>query len=308
MSNGVLFFPATPFTREDVLDVDVLARHIEQGIEAGAGGVFVACGTGEFHALSRSETRVAVETAVAVAAGRVEVFAGVGGSRDQAREFNEIAATAGADGILVLPPYLVESPPLGLVRYVAEVLDASPLPGIVYQRGNARFDVPSARALAQLDRVIGFKDGTGQIAAVGAILEAMKDATDKPLRFFNGTPTAELRQFEYRDIGIDLYSSAVFAFVPEIATAFHDAYTANDRDRAEQLLESFYRPFAALRDKVEGYAVALVKAGMAIRGIDPGGVRAPLVDVSEAHTVELRTIIDRGLREVEQLDVAVSAG
>ena len=46
---GVLFFPVTPFAADGSLDEERLARHIETGVTAGAGGVFVACGTGEFH-------------------------------------------------------------------------------------------------------------------------------------------------------------------------------------------------------------------------------------------------------------------
>ena len=49
---GVLFFPVTPFATDGSLDEERLAQHIENGVAAGAGGVFVACGTGEFHALA----------------------------------------------------------------------------------------------------------------------------------------------------------------------------------------------------------------------------------------------------------------
>ena len=54
---GVLFFPVTPFATDGSLDEAQLARHIESGVAAGAGGVFVACGTGEFHALTPEEYR-----------------------------------------------------------------------------------------------------------------------------------------------------------------------------------------------------------------------------------------------------------
>ena len=52
---GVLFFPVTPFTADGSLDEERLAQHIDSGVAAGAGGVFVACGTGEFHALTPGE-------------------------------------------------------------------------------------------------------------------------------------------------------------------------------------------------------------------------------------------------------------
>lgn len=76
---GVLFFPVTPFTADGALDEERLARHIESGVTAGAGGVFVACGTGEFHALTPEEIERATRVAVEVAGGRVPVLAAAGG-------------------------------------------------------------------------------------------------------------------------------------------------------------------------------------------------------------------------------------
>ncbi|MDF2442368.1 MAG: 5-dehydro-4-deoxyglucarate dehydratase [Subtercola sp.] len=301
MLDGLLFFPVTPFTENGEVDAGRLADHIDDGILAGAGAVFVACGTGEFHAMDLRDFETTVRAAVEVTGGRVDVVAGVGGAQPFAKEFTRIAAGSGADGTLVLPPYLVNSPGRGLVRYVDSVVSASPLPAVVYQRNNAVFDVESARELAQLDQIIGFKDGTGDLAAVAAIREAMLDATDRKLRFFNGTPTAELNQFAYRDIGVDLYSSAVFAFAPEIALAFFRAYTGRDEASAELLLDRFYRPFAQLRDQVEGYAISLIKAGLAIRGKNPGSVRAPLVDVSPDHIAQLHLLIDEGMRAVDEI-------
>ncbi len=54
--------------------------------------------------------------------------------------------------------------------------------------------------------------------------------------YFNGLPTAEQTQLAYRGIGISLYSSAVFCFVPEIALAFHRALGTGDDTIAHRLL------------------------------------------------------------------------
>ena len=83
--DGVLFFPVTPMTESGDVDLDALARHIASGVEAGPGGVFIACGTGEFHALENNEFGAVVRTAVDVVAGRVPVYAGAGGSVAQAK-------------------------------------------------------------------------------------------------------------------------------------------------------------------------------------------------------------------------------
>src|SRR6476659_5154585 len=139
MLDGVLFFPVTPFTESGEVDLAKLAEHVAKGVDAGPGGVFVACGTGEFHALETEEFGRVVRTAVEVVAGRVPVYAGAGGSVAQAKLFAKAAEEAEADGLLLLPPYLVEMPQAGLVAYTCEVASVADMPVIVYNRNNARY-------------------------------------------------------------------------------------------------------------------------------------------------------------------------
>lgn len=295
--DGVLFFPVTPFTESGDVDTERLAQHVAKGVDAGPGGVFIACGTGEFHALDAPELRTIVRTAVDVIGGRTPVYAGAGGSIAQATAFAEAAADAGADGLLLLPPYLVEMPQAGLVAYTRTVTDATDLPVIVYNRNNARYTEASAVEVAQLDKVTGFKDGTGDLDQVARIVRAVTDAlapTGKPFQFFNGLPTAEVSQQAYRAIGVTLYSSATFAFAPELALAFYEALETGNEPLTAALLREFFHPLVRLRDTVPGYAVSLIKAGVTLEGIDAGAVRPPLIMPSADDIAELRAIIASG--------------
>ncbi|MCC8244562.1 5-dehydro-4-deoxyglucarate dehydratase [Saccharothrix luteola] len=292
--DGVLFFPVTPFDADGALAEDVLAEHVERGVAAGAGGVFIACGTGEFHALEPSEVERAVAVAVEATAGRVPVFAGVGGPLPTAKRIARAAERVGADGLLLLPPYLVTNPPKGLVRYVTEVAGASGLALIVYQRNNAIFTPETAVEVASLPTVVGFKDGLGDIDLLHRIVLAVRSAVDKPFQFFNGLPTAELTVPAYRGIGVDLYSSAVFCFAPEISLGFYHAVRDGDDALVNRYLVEFYKPLVELRDKVPGYAVSLVKAAVRATGLDVGGVRAPLLDPTPEHVAELEKVVAAG--------------
>jgi 5-dehydro-4-deoxyglucarate dehydratase len=279
------------------VDTDRLAQHVANGVDAGPGGVFIACGTGEFHALDAPELRTIVRTAVDVVGGRIPVYAGAGGSIAQATGFAEAAADAGADGLLLLPPYLVEMPQAGLVAYTRTVTEATDLPVIVYNRNNARYTEASAVQVAQLDKVVGFKDGTGDLDQVARIVRAVTDAlapTGKPFQFFNGLPTAEVSQQAYRAIGVTLYSSATFAFAPELALAFYEALESGNEPLTAALLREFFHPLVRLRDTVPGYAVSLIKAGVTLEGIDAGAVRPPLIMPSADDIAELRAIIAAG--------------
>jgi 5-dehydro-4-deoxyglucarate dehydratase len=302
MLDGVLFFPVTPFTPTGAVDTARLAEHVRQGMDASPGGVFAACGTGEFHALDVAEHEEVVRTAVEVVAGAVPVYAGAGGPLPIARQFAEGARRAGADGLLLMPPYLVKAPADGLVAYTHGVVKDAGLPVIVYNRANAKFDVAAAVKVAKMPGVVGFKDGVGDLDVLSRIVTRVRAALEpeaKEFQFFNGLPTAEATVLAYRGIGVDLYSSAVFGFAPEISQAFYHAVVKGDNELTHRLLADFFHPLIELRDEVPGYAVSLIKAAIRLRGLDVGPVRPPLVDLTPQHEERLARIVRDGLALVE---------
>jgi 5-dehydro-4-deoxyglucarate dehydratase len=305
--DGVLFFPVTPFDAEGRVDRDVLVEHLETRLPFGPGGVFPACGTGEFHALSAGEAIEVVRTGVDVVAGRVPVIAGAGGPLGHAVELARGAADAGADGLLLLPPYLVSGTTDGLVAWVEAVAAASDLPVIVYHRDTARYTADAVTRLAANPKVVGFKDGTGDIGLAQEIVLAAEDAARDDWAFFNGLLTAELSQGAYRGIGIPLYSSAAFAMIPELASLHYRAYVDGDEPTRMSLLRELYAPLVRLRDETPGFGVSLIKAGLRLRGLPVGSVRPPLVDPTAEQESRLRAILDRGLELVDELTPAEAA-
>ncbi|MCP2635941.1 5-dehydro-4-deoxyglucarate dehydratase [Microbacterium sp. HD4P20] len=292
--DGILFFPVTPFDADDRVDEGLLRTHISTTLEHSPGGVFPACGTGEFHALSAGEVARVVRIATETVGGRVPVVAGTGGPLGHATAVAKTAADAGADALLVLPPYLVGGPQPGLVAYVEAVAAASDLPVVIYHRGNAQYSVDSVRRLARNPKVVGFKDGVGDVGLAQQIVRAVAEEGREDFAFFNGLLTAELTQGAYRGIGIPLYSSAAFAMVPEVANAYYRAYVAGDEARRTALLDGFYSPLVRLRDETPGFGVSLIKAGLRLGGLPVGSVRAPLVDPSPEQEARLAGILEAG--------------
>ena len=303
--DGVLFFPVTPFGAAGEVDLDVLAEHVDSRLAYAPGAVFPACGTGEFHALSAREAIDVVRSTAEVVAGRMPVIAGAGGGIGHAIELARGAASAGADGLLLLPPYLVSGTTDGLIAWVEAVAAASDLPVIVYHRGTARYTPDAITRLAENPKVVGFKDGTGDIGLAQEIVLAAA-ATGRALQFFNGLLTAELSQGAYRGIGIPLYSSAAFAMIPELAALHYRAYTDGDEATRMTLLREFYTPLVRLRDETPGFGVSLIKAGLRVRGLDVGSVRPPLVDPTPDQESRLAAILDSGLALAERLSTAVA--
>lgn len=285
--SGLLSFPVTPFDAEDRFNPTAFSAHLEWLSPHKIAGSIVAGGTGELFSLTPAEVLEVVRTARASQPGK-PVIAGCGYGTRMAVEMAQAIEEAGGDGILLLPHYLIGAPQKGIAERIRAVCNATSMGVIVYNRGQA---VVSAETLAQLadecPNLIGFKDGTGDIDTVRRITIGNGDR----LAYIGGMPTHELFAQAMRGAGVDTYSSAVFNFVPETALDFFAAFQAHDDARCEAMLRDFYYPFAKVRDRMTGYAVSAIKAGVALRGFDTGPVRAPLTDLTEEEQEMLRNVI-----------------
>lgn len=304
MNDGVLSFPLTPFTDSGELDPTAFRTYFRSQLDAGPAAVFVACGTGEFFSLALDEYSEIVRIAVEETHGRMPVVAGVGYGWVIATRYAERAAEAGVDAVLLMPHYLVKAPMEGLVEQVRRVAEASPLPLIVYQRDYVLFDAASVALLATMPKVIGLKDGHGDLDR----LQRIRLAAPEDFLFFNGVATAEMQARAYSSIGIPAYSSAVHAFAPEISRAFRTALFAGDQARVDEFLRGFYQPFSELRDRRAGYAVSLVKAAARLRGLPVGPVRAPLTDPAADELTTLKALLATGLDMVSGETVRTPEG
>jgi 5-dehydro-4-deoxyglucarate dehydratase len=187
-----------------------------------------------------------------------------------------------------MPPYLAAGPAEGFAAYVRAI--AAELPVVIYQRGSVVLSPEQVVELARVPGVVGLKDGLGDIDRMQRTVLAVRGEIGPDFMFFNGLPTAELTMGAYRGIGVDLYSSAVFAFAPEIATAF----LRGPDEVSRRLLTEFYEPLVRLRARVPGYAVSLVKAGVRLTGLDVGTVRPPLVEPAAEDLAELESLVKHG--------------
>jgi 5-dehydro-4-deoxyglucarate dehydratase len=287
---GMLAFPLTDFDAGDSYDRKASAARLEwlSGYQPSA--LFMAGGAGEFFSLTPGEYGMVIATAVAVCGGRTPVIAAAGYGTRTAIEYACDAERRGADGLLLLPPYLTEGSQAGLRAHIAAVCRSTRLGVIVYNRANCRLAPDAVARLAdECGNLIGFKDGVGDIEQLTAVRNALGDR----LIFINGMPTAETYARLFRGIGIPAYSSAVFNFIPRTALDFHRALNSGDEDTIERLLKDFFVPYVRIRDRGAGYAVSIVKAGAAIVGRSAGSVRPPLSDCTPEEVAELGALIER---------------
>lgn len=288
LGSGLLSFPVTHFDDDGKFAPDSYARHIEWLSGFDAPVLFAAGGTGEFFSLSPEEIAPVVRAAKE-SAGKTAIISGCGYGTELAIGIARSAEKAGADGILLLPHYLIDAPQEGLYAHARAVCDAVGIGVMIYNRDNSQYDVDTvARLCDDCANLVGFKDGSGDIGKMRQITARIGDR----LTYLGGMPTAELFAEAYLGVGFTTYSSAVFNFVPALAMRFYNALCEGERATCEQILNNFFYPFMELRSRRKGYAVSAVKAGVRLAGFDAGRVRPPLSDLSAAEEEILRQIIE----------------
>jgi 5-dehydro-4-deoxyglucarate dehydratase len=288
LSSGLLSFPVTDFDAAGDFHPGNYARRLEWLLPYGATVLFAAGGTGEFFSLTAQDYTAVVRTAVATCRGRLPLVAGTGGPTRQAIALAREAEALGAAGVLLLPHYLTEAGQEGLAAHVAAVCAAVKCGVIIYNRGACRLQADTLAQLAErCPNLIGFKDGIGDIELMVTIRRKLGDR----LAYLGGLPTAEVYAAAYQALGVPVYSSAVFNFIPKTAMDFYRALAAGDQAVQNGLLDRFFLPYLALRNRRPGYAVSIVKAGARIVGRDAGPVRPPLVELTADESDRLAALI-----------------
>lgn len=292
ISEGLLSFPLTDFDANGDFNARGYASRLEWLAPYGASALFAAGGTGEFFSLEPGEYSDVIRTAVDTCRGKVPIIAGAGGSTRQAIAYAQEAERLGAHGILLMPHYLTEASQAGVAAHVEAVCKSVKFGVIVYNRSVCRLEADHMEALAdRCPNLIGYKDGLGEIERMVAIRRRMGDR----YAYLGGLPTAEVYAAAYRALGVPVYSSAAFNFVPATAMRFYKAISSGDEATVNELLDKFFLPYVQLRNRGAGYAVSIVKAGATLVGHSAGPVRPPLTEL----TAEEREILAGLIKSVE---------
>ncbi|MFD1559927.1 5-dehydro-4-deoxyglucarate dehydratase [Paraburkholderia silviterrae] len=291
VSDGLLSFPVTDFDAEGNFRAGTYAERLEWLAPYGASALFAAGGTGEFFSLTKSEYSQVIKTATETCKGKVPILAGAGGPTRVAIEYAQEAERNGAQGILLMPHYLTEASQEGIAAHVEQVCKAVPRMGvIVYNRANSKLGADMLELLAQrCENLIGFKDGVGDIESMVTIRRRLGER----FSYLGGLPTAEVYAAAYKALGVPVYSSAVFNFIPKTAMDFYRAIAADDHATVGKLIDEFFLPYLKIRNRRAGYAVSIVKGGAKLVGHDAGPVRAPLTDLNEEEMAQLDALIKK---------------
>ena len=289
LESGLLSFPLTDFDSELHFAPKPYAARLEWLMPYGASALFAAGGTGEFFSIEPDEYSDVMKVAVDTCRGRMPIIGGAGGGTTLAVKYAQEAERVGAQGLLLLPHYLTEATQEGLVAHAQAVCRSVKFGVIIYNRGAARYAPDTVAKIAETcPNMIGYKDGTGDIEHFVSVRRAIGDR----VAYLGGLPTAEVFAGAYKAMGCPVYSSAVFNFIPKTAIEFYNAHAAGDTKTVDRLIDKFFLPYIAIRNRGQGYAVSIVKAGATIVGHTAGPVRPPLSELKPGEYEELKKLIE----------------
>jgi 4-hydroxy-tetrahydrodipicolinate synthase len=277
----------TPFHETGELDGTALEWLCHRQIEDGASAL-VVCGTSaEAPTLSRAEHDTIVRIAVGTSRLRIPVIADASSnSTRQAIELAKDAEAAGADAILSVVPYYNKPTQAGMYAHFRAIVEATGLPVILY-------DVPSRTVcgladdtvarLAELPRVIGLKDATGDL---GRPLR-LRALLGSEFRLLSGDDATALAFFAHGGDGCISMTSNV---APGLCRAMYAAWTEGEIARAQQLAAVLVRLTAALSR--ESHPVP-VKYALSVMNLISPRVRLPLVELQSGTKADIEKVLVR---------------
>jgi 5-dehydro-4-deoxyglucarate dehydratase len=264
-----------------------LARNVDEMASHPFCGLVAAGGTGEVYSLTPEEIEQVVRVTVETVNGRMPVIAGTGFNAPIGADIAKRVAKAGAECILVLPPYYSNAPFEGLIQYYAAIGAATALPLMVYSRDWAVFTPGMVARLAEHVPTLAFwKDGQGDARKYQRIMQSVGDR----LAWLGGL--GDDCEPPYFAIGVQAYTSSISNIAPKVSLALAEAGMAGDFKRLEGLMAKYVHPLYTFRERAKGYEVSAMKAAMEILGMPAGPVRPPLTNCTERDIADLRILLN----------------
>ncbi len=284
---GVFGFPITPMKPDQSIDYDGLAKLVDWMTQYPFCAQVTVGGTGEIYSLTAAEAIECVRVSVDATAKRMPVVAGVGYSAPIGVEMAKGMAKAGADALLIMPPYYTNAPTEGLFRYYETIAGSVDIPVSIYSRDWAVFTPDMVSRLAdRIPNLSFWKDGQGDTRKFQRIMGAVGDR----LAWIGGI--GDDCAAGYFGIGVQAYTSSISNIAPKLSLAIADAGMRREMDKLAAILKKYVHPLYALRDKTRGYEVTVMKKMMEMMGKPGGPSRPPLVDVKPEEIPEIQKLIE----------------
>ena len=265
----------TPFQNGE-LDLDTLKKLVEWHISEGSHGLVPVGTTGESPTLSHEEHDTVIEVVVKAAAGRIPVIAGAGSNNtSEAIRLLQSAEKSGADAGLVVTPYYNKPTQRGLLAHYKALHDCCEMPIVIYNiPGRSIIDMTpeTMGELAQLPRIVGVKDATGDVTRVSD----QRETCGEDFIQLSGEDGSALGFNAHGGVGCISVTANV---APRLCSEFQEATLAGDYAKALKLQDRLMPLHRAIF--VEPGLVG-AKYGMSKLGLCSEEVRSPLTGLLDS--------------------------
>ncbi|MBR7163346.1 MAG: 4-hydroxy-tetrahydrodipicolinate synthase [Clostridia bacterium] len=275
----------TPFNGNGV-DFDALGKLIDFQIENKTDALIICGTTGEASTMPDSEHLSVIGFAVERVNGRIPVIAGTG-SNDTAHgiELAKNAEKLGVDGLLLVTPYYNKASQKGLVLHYKAIANAVNIPIILYNvpsRTGLKIDIASAKELAKVENIVGFKEASGDMSY------AVQLAAECPeLAIYSGND----------DLNVPIMSLGGKGCISVLANVMpketHDMcakYLEGDTEGALKLQLELLDLIKALFIEVNPIPA---KTALNLMGMNVGNLRLPLCDMTESNLATLKQVLKK---------------
>lgn len=276
----------TPFKDDLTIDwagVEKLASHLQS---TGHDGIVVNGTTGEAPTTSDDEKVEIIKVVKKATGSKLKIVAGAGNNETtHSVEQAEMAAKAGADGLLVVTPYYNKPPQAGIEAHFRAIADSTDLPVMMYDipgRTGMAIEPDTLCRLAEHKKIVALKDAKGDVASTSWVIKR------SGIPVYSGDDILNLPLLAVGAVGfVSVCGHTVGARLREML----ENWFAGDSQGAlaihQELLPIYTGTF-----RTQG--AILTKAAMKLMGLPGGRVRLPLVDATEAQISQLREDLKQG--------------
>lgn len=272
----------TPFHEDGSVNYDKLDELIDFHCENGTDSIIICGTTGESSTLTEEEHMDCIKFAIEQTKNRIPVIAGTGSNCTRtATEMSREAAEMGADGVLLVTPYYNKATQAGLIAHYKTIASETKAPIILYSvasRTGVNIEPATVAALVrETENIVAVKEASGNISQVAKIMQL----TDGNVDLYSGNDDQIVPLLALGGKGvISVLSNVAPKETHDICASFFAGDIAGSRAlqlKALPLIEALFCEVNPIP----------VKKALNLMGMEVGGLRMPLTELTEEHTVQL---------------------
>ncbi|MCI8292150.1 MAG: 4-hydroxy-tetrahydrodipicolinate synthase [Hespellia sp.] len=272
----------TPFHADGSINYDKLSELIDYHCEGGTDAIIICGTTGESSTLTEEEHMDCIKFTIQQAKGRLPVIAGTGSNCTRtAICMSKEAAEAGADGLLIVTPYYNKATQQGLIAHYKAIAAEAKAPIILYSvssRTGVNIEASTVATLVkEVENIVGVKEASGNISQVAKIMQL----TDGNAELYSGNDDQIVPILSLGGKGvISVLSNVAPRETHDIVAKFKAGDVAGSCALQLKALPLVAQLFCEVNP-------IPVKKAVNLMGMDVGGLRMPLSELTPEHTESL---------------------